>query len=93
MVVGLAAIGAGGWYASQQWGGTGATANPGRVSPPVAVEVISARSGTVRESIESIGTARANESMTVTAKQTGSIEKINFNEGELARAGAFLRVR
>jgi membrane fusion protein (multidrug efflux system) len=90
MVVGLAAIGAGGWYASQQWGGTGATANPGRASAPVAVEVIGARTGTVRESVESVGTARANESVTVTAKQAGNVEKINFNEGEHVRAGAVL---
>jgi len=90
MVVGLGALGVGGWYASQQWSGTGATANPARASAPVAVEVVSARGGTVREAVESVGTARANESITITAKQAGNVEKINFNEGEQVRAGAVL---
>lgn len=89
MVVGLGALAVGGWYASQHWGG-GATANPARVSGPVAVEVIAARTGIVREAVESIGTARANESVTITAKQNGNVEKINFNEGEQVRTGAVL---
>jgi membrane fusion protein (multidrug efflux system) len=54
------------------------------------VEVVIARGGTVRESVESVGTARANESVTITAKQTGNVEKINFVEGEQVRAGAVL---
>jgi membrane fusion protein (multidrug efflux system) len=90
MVVGLGALGAGGWYASQQWGSRGATANPARVSAPVAVEVVAARMGVVRESVESIGTARANESVTITAKQSGNIDKINFTEGQRVRGGAVL---
>ena len=90
MVVGLGALGVGGWYAAQQWGSTGATANPARVSGPVAVEVVTARTGTVREAVESVGTARANESVTITAKQAGNVEKINFGEGERVRAGAVL---
>lgn len=91
MVVGLAAVGAGGWwYASQHWSGGKATANPARVTGPVAVEVIAARTGVVRESAESVGTARANESVTITAKQTGNVEKINFAEGERVRSGAVL---
>jgi membrane fusion protein (multidrug efflux system) len=89
MVVGLGALGAGGWYASQQWGNT-ATANPTRAVAPVAVEVVAARSGTVREVAESVGTARANESVTITAKQAGNVDKINFTEGEQVRAGAVL---
>lgn len=90
MVVGLAALGVGGWYATQQWGSKGATANPVRASAPVAVEVIAARTGVVRESVESVGTARANESVTITAKQSGNIDKINFSEGQRVRGGAVL---
>ena len=48
------------------------------------------RSGTVREVVELVGTARANELVTITAKQTGNVDKINFNEGEHVRAGAVL---
>ena len=90
MVAGLGALGAGGWYASQQWGSGRATANPARASAPIAVEVVAARTGTVREVAESVGTARANESVTITAKQAGNIDKINFTEGEHVRAGAVL---
>jgi membrane fusion protein (multidrug efflux system) len=89
MVAGLGALGAGGWYVSQQWGST-ATANPARATAPVAVEVVAARTGSVREVVESIGTARANEFVTITAKQAGNVDKINFTEGEHVRAGAVL---
>jgi membrane fusion protein (multidrug efflux system) len=91
VVVGLGAAGAAGWYAFQQWGAPStATANPARVSAPVPVEVIAARSGTVREAVESVGTARANESVTITAKQTGNVAAINFIEGGKVQAGAVL---
>jgi membrane fusion protein, multidrug efflux system len=91
VVVGLGAAGAAGWYATQQWGsGKTATANPARATAPVAVEVIAARTGTVREAVESVGTARANESVTITAKQTGNIAAINFTEGERVRTGTVL---
>jgi membrane fusion protein (multidrug efflux system) len=91
VVVGLGAAGAAGWYAFQQWGaGSTATANPARATAPVPVEVIAARSGAVREVAESVGTVRANESITITAKQTGNIAAINFSEGQKVRTGAVL---
>jgi membrane fusion protein (multidrug efflux system) len=92
VVVGLGAVGAAGWYASQHWGGAGTTASagPGRTTGPVAVEVIAARTGAVREAAESVGTVRANESVTITAKQSGNVAMINFEEGQNVRAGAVL---
>lgn len=90
VIVGLAAVGVGGWYAWQQWGGTTATASLTRASGPVGVEVVAARAGVVRESIESVGTARANESITITAKQTGNVATIGFAEGQRVKSGALL---
>lgn len=92
VVLGLAAAGAGGWYAWQEWGTRPATAQqtPGRGGGPVVVEVAAARTGTVEEIAESVGTARANESVTITAKQTGNIDMIGFTEGQRVRAGAVL---
>lgn len=90
VVVGLGVGALGGWYAWQQWGTSATAGQSGRVSGPVAVEVTAARSGEVRESVESIGTARANESITITAKQTGNVAAINFDEGQRVRAGAVL---
>lgn len=46
------------------------------------VEVITARTGTVVEQSESVGTARANESVVITAKQAGNIAIIGFTEGQ-----------
>lgn len=92
VVVGLGAVGVAGWYASQQWGGSGSTASagPGRTIGPIAVEVVPVRVGLVREAVESVGTARANESITITAKQAGNVANINFEEGQRVRAGAVL---
>jgi membrane fusion protein (multidrug efflux system) len=44
----------------------------------------------VFEKAEAIGTARANESVTITAKQTGNVAVIGFQEGQRVRAGAVL---
>lgn len=91
VVVGLAAIGAGGWYMWQQRQMGGATASPSarQVTIP-AVDVLPARSGLVIERVESVGTARANESVTITAKQAGNVAAINFDEGQRVRNGATL---
>jgi membrane fusion protein, multidrug efflux system len=92
VVVGLGALGGAGWYASQHWSGSGTTASagPGRTVGPIAVEVVAARIGLVREAVESVGTARANESVTITAKQAGNVATINFDEGQRVRGGAVL---
>jgi len=87
VVLGGAAVG--GWYwwngskpappAPQQGGGQ---ALPVIVAPP--------RVAQLAERIESIGTARSNESVIVTAKQTGVVSKIAFEEGQKVRAGQVL---
>jgi membrane fusion protein (multidrug efflux system) len=56
----------------------------------VAVEVAPVRIATVFERTELVGTARANESVTVTAKQTGNVAIISFQEGQRVRADQVL---
>lgn len=57
---------------------------------PVPVVVARAALGPLIERIEAIGTARANESLTLTAKVTEFIETIHFLEGQWVEKGALL---
>jgi len=89
----LAAAGAGGWYGWQEWrAGQNAQAStaPRGGGQPLVVDVMPVRAGTVFEKAEAVGTARANESVTITARQTGSVNSITFQEGQLVRSGAIL---
>lgn len=43
-----------------------------------------------RDSIEALGTTRANESLTITAKVTETVARVNFSDGDLAEAGQVL---
>jgi len=58
--------------------------------PPQAVVVAQVRRDAVIDIIESVGTARANEAVTITAKQTGVVSKINFREGQKVTTGTVL---
>lgn len=49
-----------------------------------------ARIDTLIDKIESIGTARANESVLLTAKVTDTVRQINFNDGDFVEAGRIL---
>jgi membrane fusion protein (multidrug efflux system) len=85
----LAAVGAGAWLLKDQvLGKTAKTA--ATAAPPVLVQVKPVRVGTVTDRLEAVGTALANESVIITAKTTGIIEKITINEGERVKAGQLL---
>jgi|JI10StandDraft_1071094.scaffolds.fasta_scaffold59171_4 membrane fusion protein (multidrug efflux system) len=87
----IGAVGAGAWYTKDQWlSRTVAKTGPGTTAPPVLVQVKPARQGTVVERFEAVGTALANESVTITSKVSGTIEKINIAEGEKVNAGQVL---
>lgn len=58
--------------------------------PALSVVVAPVRRDVVIDLIESVGTARANEAVTITAKQTGIVAKINFREGQKVTAGTVL---
>jgi membrane fusion protein (multidrug efflux system) len=86
----LAGAGVGGWYYYQSQTGT-AAAGPARgtAAAPV-VEIGKPRTMRVVERVEAVGTARANESVVISAKQTGNIARINFQEGQTVKSGAIL---
>jgi membrane fusion protein (multidrug efflux system) len=54
------------------------------------VEFVLPATKRVIEKAEAVGTARANESVTLTAKQTGTVARIQFQEGQAVRTGQVL---
>jgi membrane fusion protein (multidrug efflux system) len=59
---------------------------------PVNVAVSPVRTGTVIERAESVGTVRAREAVTITAKTPGIVSAIRFQEGQRVPAGETLIV-
>ena len=57
--------------------------------PPPATIVVTARVAPVewRDTLEALGTARANESVTLTAKVSETVRKVAFDSGDIVRAG------
>ncbi len=68
-------------------GGRGGPGGPG--GAPV-VEVDAVKTGRVVETRDAVGTVRAFESITVTAKVAGMIDRIDFVEGQKVKAGDVL---
>jgi membrane fusion protein (multidrug efflux system) len=56
---------------------------------PPATAVVTARVAPVewRDTVEALGTARANESITLTAKVSETVRKVGFDSGDVVRAG------
>jgi membrane fusion protein (multidrug efflux system) len=59
----------------------------GGLSGPPTVEVDTVKTGRIVETRESVGTVRAYEAITVTAKIAGVIGEIGFEEGQKVKAG------
>ncbi len=59
---------------------------------PVNVAVAPVRTGVVIERAESVGTVRAREAVTITAKNSGIVTAIRFQEGQRVAAGDVLVV-
>jgi membrane fusion protein (multidrug efflux system) len=57
---------------------------------PVGVIVAPVRTATVVERAESVGTVRARDAVTITAKVTGIVQQIRFQEGQRVREGELL---
>lgn len=58
--------------------------------PALPVEAVPVRRMEITRTIEAVGTAQANEAVTITAKATGIIERLNFQEGQVVKAGVVL---
>jgi len=59
----------------------------GATVTPTAVVSESVTTQTWRDSIEALGTAKANESVTLTAKVSETVRKVAFDSGDVVRAG------
>lgn len=60
------------------------------VSGDVLVTLAPARMEVVVDEIEAIGTTEANEAITVTAKVTETVQRVNFEDGQLVQRGDVL---
>ena len=71
--------------------GPGGAGRPqGAGGPPVAVVAVPVRSERLSFEIEALGTARANESVDVTAKVANQVTAVRFAEGQQVSRGAVL---
>ena len=95
----LAGLAAGAWYARDHLPWSEAPARDAQGTSardkesgrrPTLVEATPARQGDVTVAIEAVGTARANEAVTVTSKVTGLVSAIRFREGGRAERGDVL---
>src|SRR3954462_2916983 len=76
-----------GQQAGNQRGGAG---NRRGDTGPAVVDVDTVKTGRIVEMSEAVGTVRAFESITVTAKVAGVIERIGFEEGQKIKTGDIL---
>jgi membrane fusion protein (multidrug efflux system) len=77
-------------YAAKLTGAQNAAATAARQAPPPVVEVDTVKTGRIVETREAVGTVRAYESIIVTAKVSGIVQKISFEEGQKIKAGDIL---
>jgi membrane fusion protein (multidrug efflux system) len=61
-----------------------------RQAPAALVTVTTIEPTTWQDEILALGTAQANESLTITAKVTEKVTAVNFNDGDYVEAGALL---
>ena len=87
-IVGAAVI----WFGGGEQGDRGAPSGPPRFGGAQEVGVLLHEVATMNfaEQIEALGTAKANESVDITAKVSGLVAKIQFREGQRVRSNAVL---
>lgn len=85
----LIAIGGGVWYVTAGRDGDKAAQQQATVRP-VNVVATQVGRGDIAVTFDAVGSLRANEAVTVTAKTAGLVKSINFNEGQLVQAGSIL---
>ena len=93
-------VGGGVYYWQSQQTSPGAAGGPGggrapggfggRQQAPPLVSVVAAERSVLYDTVEAIGTASANESLTVTAKVTDTVRAVDFEDGDYVEAGAVL---
>jgi membrane fusion protein (multidrug efflux system) len=96
LVLVAAVAGGGGWYITRQFAPVdGPSAGPaggfrGRVQEPPLVVIEQVEREQFFDSVDALGTTRANESVTLTAKVTDTVRRVDFDDGEFVEANAIL---
>lgn len=67
-----------------------ATASRQAGPPPLPIDIVPIKRMDITRTIEAVGTAQANEAVTITAKASGLVERINFQEGQQVKTGSIL---
>jgi membrane fusion protein (multidrug efflux system) len=62
----------------------------GGAAAPAVVTTTTVAAVPWSDAIEALGTAQANESVTLTAKVTETVDRVNFNDGDFVEAGQML---
>ena len=92
----VGALGAAGWWTYQNLeslpfiGDAGGETDAKNERPPTPVDIAGARLDSVLVTLEAIGTARANESITMMSDEMGLVSKIHFSEGAQVNEGDIL---
>lgn len=81
--------GAGSAAAPGGFAGAGGFAGRQQAQPPL-VTVQRAKRDRIYDVVEALGTAQANESVTLTAKVTDTVRRVNFEDGDYVEAGTVL---
>jgi len=94
IIITIALIGAGVWF-YQNSNDPESAADQGRPASagargPTLVVVMPVEFREIIESIESVGTTYANESVTITSKVTDTVNRVHFNDGDYVEAGKIL---
>lgn len=84
VAIAVAATGAYLWWGAGSKGGDGKS---DRGNQPVLVTLTQARTQEFVDIIEAVGTAKANESIELTAKSTDTVARLNFTDGQKVAAG------
>ena len=71
-------------------GGPAGAGGFGQAQQLPLVVVAAVKRQAIYDVIEALGTAQANESVTITAKVTDTVRRVNFTDGDFAQAGAVL---
>jgi membrane fusion protein (multidrug efflux system) len=89
LIIVVVAIAIGGfWYMNQN--GESAGGGRPRGFGPVLVVAETVQRKPLITSIEALGTAKANESVTITASLTDTVRRVNFDDGDFVEAGTVL---